>query len=124
MAYLFLKVIHVSAVVIFLGNIITGLFWMRYARRSGDLQLISHTMKGIIKSDRWFTIPGVVIILIGGFSSAIHANIPILRTGWIFWSIVLFTVSGLAFTWKLIPLQQQIYKMTSNKAGNLIWNEF
>ena len=128
MTYLLLKVIHVSAVVIFLGNIITGLFWMRHAKRSGDLQLISHTMKGIIRSDRWFTIPGVIVILIGGFSSAIYAGIPILRTGWIFWSIVLFTVSGIVFSVKLIPLQQQIYKMTGNaaddKTNSFVWNEF
>jgi uncharacterized membrane protein len=128
MVYLILKVIHVAAVVIFLGNIITGLFWMRYAIRSKDFGVIAHTMKGIIKSDRLFTIPGVIIIVIGGFSAAIHANIPILRTGWIFWSIVLFTVSGIVFAWKLVPLQQRIFKMmnekTSAEINDLLWNKF
>jgi hypothetical protein len=41
-------------------------------------------MKGIISSDKLFTIPGVVVITIGGFSAAIYGGIPILKTGWIF----------------------------------------
>ena len=126
--YLFLKVIHICAVVIFLGNIITGLFWMAHAKKTKDPAVIAHTMRGIIRSDRWFTIPGVIIIVVGGFSAAINASIPILRTGWIFWSIVLFTVSGLAFAWRVAPLQQKIYKMTREVSGgkkeNFLWHEF
>jgi uncharacterized membrane protein len=110
--YLILKVIHISAVVIFLGNIITGLFWMIHAKKTGSPSIVSHTMKGIIKSDKWFTLPGVLIIIAGGFAAAIRADIPILRTGWIFWSIVLFSISGIVFAWKLVPLQQRIYKVS------------
>ena len=127
-AYLLLKMIHVMAVIIFLGNIITGLFWMHHAKRSGNLPLISHTMKGIIKSDQWFTIPGIVIIVAGGFSAAIHGHYPLLKTGWIFWSLVAFTLSGIAYSWKVAPLQQRIYKMTrEEKPGekeNFSWEEF
>jgi uncharacterized membrane protein len=126
--YLLLKVIHICAVIIFLGNIITGLFWMAHAKKTRDFGVINHTMRGIIRSDRWFTIPGVLIIVIGGFSAAIHAGIPILRTGWIFWSIVLFTFSGLAFAWRVAPLQQKIYKLTRDVPGsskdNANWHEF
>ena len=61
-AYLFLKLIHVVAVIIFMGNIITGLFWMRQANKTNNFSIISFTMKGVIASDRWFTIPGVVVI--------------------------------------------------------------
>lgn len=96
-----------------MGNIITGLFWMRLADRTNDARIISFTMKGIIRSDRLFTIPGVLTILAGGFGAAIHGGLPLLRTGWIFWSIVLFTISGIIFTVKLAPLQQQIQTITA-----------
>jgi uncharacterized membrane protein len=31
--YLWLKLIHILAVVMFIGNIVTGVFWHRHARR-------------------------------------------------------------------------------------------
>ena len=112
--YALLKLIHVFAVIIFLGNIITGLFWMRIADKTNNLSIISFTIKGIITSDKLFTIPGVIIISIGGLSAAIHGGIPLLKTGWIFWSLVLFSLSGLIFSWKLAPLQKKIYKLIKN----------
>ena len=109
MGYAYLKLIHVLAVVIFLGNIITGVFWMRMAAKTKDLKIISFTMRSIIKADRYFTIPGVIIITVGGILTAIHGHFPLLRTGWIFWSIILFSISGLVFAFKLAPLQKKIY---------------
>ena len=111
-AYVLLKLVHIIAVIIFLGNIITGLFWMRIANKTNNLSIISFTMKGIITSDKWFTIPGVIIITAGGFSAAIEGGLPLIRTGWIFWSIVLFSLSGFIFTMKLAPLQKKILQLT------------
>ncbi len=112
--YALLKLIHLFAVIIFLGNIITGLYWMKKADKTNNLSIISFTMKGIMTSDKWFTIPGVIVITAGGFSAAIQGGLPLLRTGWIFWSIVLFSISGLVFAWKLAPLQRKIYQLIEN----------
>lgn len=126
MAYSYLKLIHLAAVIIFLGNIITGLFWMAFAVKTNDLRIINHTMKGIITADRYFTIPGVIIVTAGGILAAVHAKLPILQTGWIFWSVVMFSVSGLAFAIKLVPLQKKICKLTLDKesAGDFNREEF
>jgi uncharacterized membrane protein len=115
--YLFLKLIHVFSVIIFMGNIITGLFWMRQADKTRNYSIISFTMKGIITSDKWFTIPGVVIITAAGFSAAIQGGLPLLRTGWIFWSIVMFTLSGIIFSAKLAPLQKKILRIAEKNAA-------
>lgn len=77
--YLWIKLLHVAAVFIFLGNIATGLFWKAHADRSRDPRIIAHTLDGIIRSDRLFTIPGVVLIPIGGIGAAIVAGLPMLR---------------------------------------------
>jgi len=53
--YSSLKLIHLIAAMIFLGNIITGLFWMHIAIKTKDLKIIAFAMKGIIKADRYFT---------------------------------------------------------------------
>lgn len=75
MSYGYLKLIHILAVMIFLGNIITGLFWMHLAVKTKDLKIMTFTMKGIRYADRYFTIPGVVLITVFGFSAAIFGHV-------------------------------------------------
>ncbi|MDH4110100.1 MAG: DUF2269 domain-containing protein [Gammaproteobacteria bacterium] len=114
MSYLILKVLHVASVVVFLGNITTGLFWAGHAHKSRDLKLIASAFDGIIRSDRLFTAPGVLGIVITGFAAAIVAGIPLLSTGWIFWPIVLFSISGLVFGVWVAPLQRKILDLARN----------
>ncbi len=118
--YQLLKLIHLLAVILFLGNIITGLFWKSHADRTRDVRFIAHTMHGIIRSDRWFTIPGVVVITVSGLFAAVQAGLPILGTGWILWSLIAFSASGIAFAWRVAPLQKQILSLTS-ASGPLDW---
>lgn len=106
--YLLIKLVHIVAVIAFLGNITTGLFWHRHAARTRDPRILAHTMDGIIRSDRLFTIPGVVVIIAAGFAAAIYGGYPILRTGWILWTLILFTVSGLIFMIRVAPIQRQL----------------
>jgi uncharacterized membrane protein len=126
MFYLIFKFLHIAAVILFLGNIITGLFWKAHADRTRDPRMIEHTFIGIIRSDRWLTIPGVVVILIAGFGAAIVGRIPILGTGWILWSIVLFSLSGLAFSLRVAPLQVQLATLAQAgvKSGEFDWDRY
>ena len=72
--YPWLKLVHVIAVVLFLGNIITGVFWHKHAERTRDARLIAHTMAGVIRSDRLFTMPGVFVIDRKGIVRYAHRN--------------------------------------------------
>jgi uncharacterized membrane protein len=106
--YLLIKLLHITAVLAFVGNITTGLFWHAHAARTRDPKLLAHTMDGIIRSDRLFTVPGVIGIIVTGVAAAIYGNFPILRTGWILWTLILFIVSGLIFMIRVAPLQLQL----------------
>lgn len=53
---------HIAAVVLLLGNIVTGPFRHAHAARTRDARFIAHAMEGIIRSDRLFTMPGVAVI--------------------------------------------------------------
>ncbi|HEU4780718.1 MAG TPA: DUF2269 family protein [Steroidobacteraceae bacterium] len=122
MWYLALKALHVLSVVLFLGNIITGVFWKWHADRTGDLRARAQALDGIIKSDAWFTVPGVLLIIATGVALAFIAQLPLLRTFWIGWSLVLFGVSGLAFAIKVGPLQKKL--LANTQAGlSGTWNE-
>jgi uncharacterized membrane protein len=116
--YLALKAVHVLAVVIFLGNIITGLFWHAHAARTREARLLAHAMSGIIHSDRLFTVPGVIAIAVSGVLLAVHGGHPLLRTGWILWPILLFSASGLAFMFRVAPLQRKLLAMAEEGAGH------
>jgi uncharacterized membrane protein len=122
MLYLVLKALHVISVVLFLGNITTGVFWKWHADRTGDLRARAQALDGIIKSDSWFTVPGVLLIIATGVALALIAKFPLLRTFWIGWSLVLFGISGLAFAFKVGPLQK---KLLANTQAGLkgSWNE-
>lgn len=115
--YFALKTLHILAVVLFLGNIITGVFWKAHADRTGDPRIIAHTLEGIIRSDRWFTLPGVVLIVVFGMGAAGVGRLPILGTGWIWQSLILFSISGLAFMLQVAPLQRRMLALASGTSG-------
>ena len=116
--YLWLKLVHILAVVMFVGNIATGVFWHKHAERTRDARLIAHAMDGVIRSDRLFTMPGVLLILASGILAAIQGGFPILGTRWILWTIVLFAVSGLVFMFRLTPLQRTMRAQAEGGAGS------
>lgn len=120
--YLTLKVLHLLAVVLFLGNIITGLFWKAHADGTDDPRVIAHTLDGLIQSDRYFTLPGVALIVLFGVGTALSGGLPILGTPWIWQSIVLFTLSGLAFVARLEPLQRQLLALARAPETGGVWD--
>ena len=79
-------------------------------------------MDGVIRSDRRFTIPGVLLILVSGFGAAGMAHLPILGTPWIAWAALLFTLSGLAFVVQVAPLQVRLREMATAAAAGGVWN--
>jgi uncharacterized membrane protein len=120
--YLALKTLHILAVVLFLGNIITGVFWKIHGDRTGDPRIMAHTLDGIIRSDRWFTIPGVLLIIGFGLGAAVVAGLPILGTGWIWQSLILFGVSGIAFMTQVAPLQRRLRALAQEGAAGGRWD--
>jgi uncharacterized membrane protein len=124
--YIALKTLHVVAVVLFLGNLVTGILWKIHADQTREPVIIRHTMAGLIRADRWFTVPGVVLILIGGIGAAIVGGLPILRTRWILWGIILFTISGIAYMGRIVPLQRQMLEVARSgvETGKFDWDRY
>lgn len=111
--YLLFKILHILGVIAFLGNIATGLFWHSHAWRTRDPKLLAHTMSGIIRSDRLFTTPGVLVIVAAGVATAVVGRIPMLSTPWILWTIILFIGSGAIFGMRIAPLQRELLALAA-----------
>lgn len=112
MLYLLLKSVHVLAVVLFLGNVITGIFWKAHGdrlseRMGGDLRARAQALDGIIRADRIFTAPGVLVIIATGVALVFVGNLSFL-TPWVLWSLVLFGIAGAVFGLRVGPLQKKL----------------
>ena len=105
MLYLFLKTVHIVAVVLFVGNIITGVLWKLHADRSGDPRLMAHALDGLIKADRWFTAPASVLILLSGGLLTWTGGYPFFGTLWIWMGLGLFAFAGVIFKLRVEPAQ-------------------
>lgn len=114
---LILKLVHVSAVIMFIGNMVIGLFWKGHGDRTRNPSVMAHTLEGIIRCDRYFTVPSVLVIIGSGVLMAKLASLSLLGTGWILWSIVLFAISGAAFVWQIAPLQTRLLHLTREVGG-------
>ncbi len=123
MAYLIWKLIHVLAVIIFLGNVTVNIFWKSYAEKSKDRIKIADTFKGIMKTDRIFTMPSVTFLIIFGLGAAMTNSYDLIETPWILWSIVLVIISAFAFMSKLVPLQKKIIALVSDEE-RFSWDEY
>jgi len=121
--YLALKLVHVFAAIVFVGNITVGVLWKAMADATRDPKIAAYTMSGIIRADRVFTIPAIVVLVIAGVGTAQVGHLSILGTGWILWAIVLFIIAGLAFG-PLSRAQREIYAVAQAgaKSGTMDWS--
>jgi uncharacterized membrane protein len=122
--YLALKLVHVVAVIIFVGNITVGVLWKALGDRTRDPAIIAYTMSGIIRADRVFTIPGIVLLVIAGVGTAQIGHLSILGTGWILWALVLFLISGIAFGPLSRTQRELAATATAGKSGTMDWARY
>lgn len=117
------KLLHILAVIIFLGNITIGAFWKLQADKSKDRLRIADTFKSLIKADRIFTMPSVTALIIFGLGAAMQNNYSLVETTWILWGIIMIIISAFAFMAKVVPLQKKILALASNEQ-KFNWDEY
>jgi len=115
--------LHLVGVVLFFSGFTASLFVKSRADQSRDPRILHYSFSLINFNDKWFTPLSILLILVGGIGAAILAGLPIVRTGWIFWSLVLFGVSGLIFVFRALPLQHRIEKLAAEgvSSGAFDW---
>lgn len=105
MTYSVFKFLHVLGVVLLIGNVTITAYWKVLADRTRSTALVTHAQRGVIYADWLFTLPGILLILVGGYGMVWEAGLDPLGADWLIWSQALFLLSGLIWLGILVPAQ-------------------
>ena len=101
---------HILGAILFLGNIVTAVFWKMIADRSADLRNRYQACKHVLLADYIFTLPGIVMLLTFGHLLVEEAGYSLFEWSWLSLSYLLFVLSGVIWMFILLPCQRQMIK--------------
>ena len=125
--FLMLKVVHILAVILFLGNITLAMVWKLDADRTRNPAIMAHVLNGVVLGDRWITVPSAVILAVSGVAMAILSRLPPLHVGWIWQSLLLFVLSGALYVFPIGPDQRRMLALAhaaSKKPSAMDWSNY
>jgi uncharacterized membrane protein len=97
-----LKVVHVLAVVVLLGNLLMAPFWRKRLAALGGVQARAAANRSVRVADLIFTLPGWVVVLVTGIMLIIYRDMG-MRGGWLHLSLLLFL--GWLVFWHILVLR-------------------
>ena len=111
--------LHLIGVLLMVGNIITAAFWKVRADLTRNPLVIHHAVKNVMTADYFFTIPGLVLIIISGAVMAGQFGVSLVGLNWLTLSLILLLITGFIWLAILIPLQLRMirYSADSVKTG-------
>jgi uncharacterized membrane protein len=94
-----LKVVHILAVVVLLGNLLMAPFWRKRLAALGGVQARAAANRSVRVADLIFTLPGWVVVLATGIMLIIYRG---MQGGWLHLSLLLFL--GWLIFWHMLVL--------------------
>jgi uncharacterized membrane protein len=116
-SYEFWKLIHLSGMVLLVGNVTVTSIWKIYADRTRDARIIGFAQRLVTITDWFFTFWGIVLLVVGGFVAAWMAGMDPLRDDWLVWSEVQFVLAGMIWLFLLVPIQVRQARMARGFAS-------
>lgn len=98
------KFVHITGVVMLMGNITVTAIWKFFADRDGRPDVLAFAQKLVTYTEWSMTVWGLGLLLGGGYFMAFSTGLA-LNQGWLLWSQVLFGLSGSIWLLALVPIQ-------------------
>jgi uncharacterized membrane protein len=95
-----MKILHVLAVVVLLGNLLMAPFWRKRLAALGGVQARAAANRSVRVADLIFTLPGWVVVLATGIMLIIYRG---MQGGWLHLSLLLFL--GWLIFWHMLVLR-------------------
>ena len=108
--YLVWKFLHITGVVMLMGNITVTAIWKFFADRDGRGPVLQFAQKLITYTDWSMTVWGVILTMIGGYGLAFQGQFD-LASGWLLWAQLCFVAAGLIWMGLIVPIQIKSARM-------------
>lgn len=96
---------HVTGVIILVGKLTITAYWKVLADRTRDARIIAHAQSGVAIADWFWTLLGIVLVMVGGHGAVWSQGLPVFGPLWLVWGQALFALSGLIWLGVLVLLQ-------------------
>ncbi|PZN96148.1 MAG: DUF2269 domain-containing protein [Alphaproteobacteria bacterium] len=103
--YDLLKFLHITGIIMLMGNITATAIWKFFADRTGDARVVGFAQKLVTYTDWMLTFWGVVLTIGGGYGAAWAGRYDLVGDRWLLWSQGLFLIAGLIWLGLLVPIQ-------------------
>lgn len=104
MAYMLAKFLHITGIVMLMGNITVTAIWKYFADRDGRPQVLGFAQKLVTYTDWAMTVWGVILTMAGGYWLVVLGDYG-LAEPWLLWSQGLFVIAGLIWLLRIVPIQ-------------------
>jgi uncharacterized membrane protein len=109
--YLLLKLVHIAAAVLFLGDVLITFVWKLRADRTRRPSVVAYAQEMVSWTDWWVMLPASVVLAASGFANAHLHSLPIWKDFGLLWGQIAFYLSGLIWIVWLLPIQHKMLAM-------------
>jgi uncharacterized membrane protein len=110
-SYLLLKLVHIAAAVLFLGDVLISFIWKLSADRTRRPSVVAYAQEMVVWTDWWLMLPASVVLAASGFANAQLHGLPIWTDFGLLWGQTAFYLSGLIWIALLLPIQHKMLTM-------------
>jgi uncharacterized membrane protein len=109
------RLLHIVGAVLLIGNLVVTAVWMVLTVRTGQRAIAHFGAKAVIYADLYFTIPGVILLLINGLVLApAHGAGNVLGASWVVAGLALLIASGVIWAGFLVRYQNRLVQLSAS----------
>ena len=108
--------LHIVGAISLIGNALVMAAWLTVAGFSRSEPAKRRAARVVNLGDAWFMVPGVILLLMNGLAMAAARYgglAAFTTTGWITAGLVLLSLTGIIWAFRLVPAQLTLYRLAT-----------